>query len=79
MSVWTAIALISVAAIVAGIFTDKGKKKHSDEITKELDEVHARLDALEKDLRDRVETLERIVTNPSDDLKRQFDNLDKVS
>ena len=79
MSMWTAIALISVAAIVAGIFTDKGKKKHSDEITKELDEVHARLDALEKDLRDRVETLERIVTNPSDDLKRQFDNLDKVS
>ena len=79
MSMWTAIALISVAAIVAGIFSDKGKKKHSDEITKELSEVHARLDALEKDLRERVETLERIVTNPKDDLKRQFDNLDKVS
>ena len=79
MSMWTAIALISVAAIVAGIFTDKGKKKHTDEIANELNEIHARLDTLEDDLRERVETLERIVTTPKEDLKRQFDHLDKVS
>jgi len=79
MSMWTAIALISVAGIIAGIFSDKGKRKHTNEIADELGEIHARLDALEKDLRERVETLERIVTNPKEDLKRQFDHLDKVS
>ena len=79
MSMWTAIALISVAGIIAGIFSDKGKKRHSDEILDELKTLHAKVDALEKDLRDRVETLERIITNPKEDLKRQFDHLDKAS
>lgn len=79
MSMWTAIALISVAGIIAGIFSDKGKKRHSDEILAELKALHAKVDALEKDLRDRVETLERIITNPKEDLKRQFDHLDKAS
>ena len=79
MSMWTAIALISVAAIIAGIFTDKGKRKNSDKIAEELNAMHTRLDALEKDLHERVETLERIVTNPKEDLKRQFDHLDKAS
>jgi hypothetical protein len=36
------------------------------------------MDDLEKDLRNRVETLERIVTDSKDDLKRQFDRLDKA-
>jgi uncharacterized membrane-anchored protein YhcB (DUF1043 family) len=76
---WTAIALISVAGIIAGIFSDKGKNKHSKEIADEIDAIRTRLDALENDLRERVETLERIVTNPKEDLKRQFDHLDKVS
>lgn len=79
MSMWTAIALISVAGILAGIFNDKGKKRHSAKISEELKAVHNRLDTLEKDLRQRVETLERIVTNPKEDLKRQFDHLDKAS
>ena len=79
MGMWTAIALISVAGILAGIFNDKGKKRHSAEISKELKAIHVKMDALEKDLRERVETLERIVTNPKDDLKRQFDHLDKAS
>jgi hypothetical protein len=38
-----------------------------------------KLDKLDSDLRDRVETLERIVTDRSEDLKRQFDHLDKAS
>jgi len=76
---WTAIALISVAGIIAGIFNDKGKKRHSNETLDELKDLHAKVDALETDLRERVETLERIVTNPKEDLKRQFDHLDKAS
>ena len=79
MSMWTAIALISVAGIIAGIFGDKGKKRHSDETIDDLNQLHAKVDALENELRDRVETLERIVTNPKEDLKRQFEHLDKAS
>ena len=79
MSMWTAIALISVAGILGGIFRDRGSKNLNKETASELKALGDRLDALETDLRDRVETLERIVTNPKDDLKRQFDHLDKVS
>lgn len=79
MSMWTAIALISVAAIIAGIFSDKDKKRYNKKTLDELNELHAKVDALEKDLRDRVETLERIITNPKEDLKRQFEHLDKAS
>ena len=79
MSMWTAIALIAVASIIAGIFNDKGKKQSSKAVAAELKDIHAKLDAMESNLRDRVETLERIVTNPKEDLKRQFDHLDKAS
>ena len=79
MSMWTAIALISIAGIVAGIFNDKDKKRNNQETNEEITELRAKVDLLEKDLRDRVETLERIVTNPKEDLKRQFDHLDKAS
>jgi uncharacterized membrane-anchored protein YhcB (DUF1043 family) len=79
MSMWTAIALISVAGIVAGIFRDKGNRRHNAETSKELEAMHEKLDALDTELRERVETLERIVTNPKEDLKRQFEHLEKVS
>ena len=79
MSMWTAIALIAIASIVAGIFNDKGKKKNRQETEREIEALQAQLDALESNLRGRVETLERIVTNPKEDLKRQFDHLDKAS
>ena len=79
MSMWTAIALIAIAGIVAGIFNDKGKRRHSAETTKKLKAINDRMDTLEHDLRERVETLERIVTNPKEDLKRKFDHLDKAS
>jgi len=75
---WTAIALISIASIFAGIF-NKGKKRHNEESSNELKELHAKVDALENNLRERVETLERIVTNPQENLKRQFEHLDKAS
>ena len=79
MSMWTAIALISIDGIVAGIFNDKGKRQNSKAVSGELKVIREKLDALENDLRDRVETLERIITNPKEDLKRQFDHLDKAS
>ena len=79
MSMWTAIALIAVAGIIAGIFRDRGKRHHNAEVTKELESMHKKLDALDTELRERVEALERIVTNPKEDLKRQFDHLDKAS
>jgi outer membrane murein-binding lipoprotein Lpp len=72
---WTAIALICVAAIIAGAISDKGKKESGKKLDKEIQALQAKLDALEADLRDRVTTLERIITNPKDDLKRQFDDL----
>jgi uncharacterized membrane-anchored protein YhcB (DUF1043 family) len=76
---WTAIALIAIAGIVAGIFNDKGKRQDNKAITGELKVIHEKLDEMERDLRSRVETLERIVTSPKEDLKRQFDHLDKAS
>ena len=79
MSMWTMIALVSITAIIGGIFADRGKRKHSEQNVEEIRELHAKIDALESNLRERVETLERIVTNPKEDLKRQFDHLDKAS
>ena len=79
MSMWTAITLIVIAGVIGGIFRDRGKRQHSAEIKKELESMHQKLGALDTELRERVETLERIVTNPKEDLKRQFENLEKVS
>jgi len=79
MSMWTAIVIIVIAGIVGGIFSDKNKKRNNKETDAELKRLGDKVDALESDLRHRVETLERIVTNPGEDLKRQFDHLDKAS
>ncbi len=79
MSMWTAIALIAVAGIIAGIFSDKGKRRHNEEIVDDLKKLQAKVNALDNDLRERVTTLERIITNPKEDLKRQFEHLDKAS
>lgn len=75
MSMWSAIALIAIASIFAG----RRQRRHSTEAIDEIKQLHAKIDALGDDLRDRVATLERIVTNPKEDLKRQFDHLEKVS
>ena len=75
MGMWTAIALICVAGIIAGAISDRGKKQSSEKLDKELAAMQDKLDSLEKDLRERVQTLERIVTSPKDGLKRQFDDL----
>jgi len=76
---WTAITLIVIAGIIGGIFRDRGKRHQNAEITKELESMHKKVDALDTEWRDRGETLERIVTNPKEDLKRQFEQFEKVS
>ena len=79
MSMWTAIALISIAGIFAGIFRDRGRRRLNTEVLDELKAIKNKVETLDQDLRERVETLERIVTNPKEDLKRQFDHLDRAS
>ena len=74
MSMWTAIALIAIASIVAGGW----RKRESKEDKETIRQLNDRMDALEQDLGARVETLERIVTDRKEDLKRQFDHLDKT-
>ena len=75
MGMWSAIALICVAGIIAGAISDRGKKQSGERLDKELAAMQEKLDTLEADLSDRVKTLERIVTSPKDDLKRKFDDL----
>ena len=78
MSMWTAIVLITVACIAGEAYRHHTRSKNSNG-GKGLQEVNDRLDHLEAEMRDRIETLERIVTDNKDDLKRQFDILDKAS
>ena len=78
MSMWTAIALIVVAVTAGEAWRNHIKSRNSGANREALDELNNRIDALETEMRDRVETLERIVTDSKDNLKRQFDHLDKT-
>jgi hypothetical protein len=78
MSMWTAIVLIVIAAIAGEAWRHHVKARQSDPDRAGLDELARRLDSVETDLRQRVETLERIVTDSREDLKRQFERLDKT-
>lgn len=79
MGMWTAIALISIAGIFGGAMRRKHERGEDSEISEKLDLLKNQFDDLDRDLRERVETLERIVTDSKVDLKRQFDYLDKAS
>jgi hypothetical protein len=78
MGMWTAIVVIVMAAMAGEAWRHHIKARGSNTNKDALDDLNRRMDELENDLRDRVETLERIVTDSKDDLKRQFDHLDKV-
>ena len=78
MSMWTAIALIVLAAMASEAWRHHVKSRNSGHNRQALDDLNRRIDALETDLRERVETLERIVTDDKADLKRQFEHLDKA-
>jgi ABC-type uncharacterized transport system YnjBCD ATPase subunit len=78
MSMWTAIVLIVIAAVAGEAWRHHSKARQAAPDRDALDRLARRLDALDSDLRARVETLERIVTDSKEDLKRQFDRLDKT-
>lgn len=78
MSMWTAIVLIVIAAIAGEAWRHHIRARQQAPGREALDQLARRLEALESDLRTRVETLERIVTDNKEDLKRQFDHLDKA-
>jgi hypothetical protein len=75
---WSAIALIVIAGIAGEAWRHYIKSRNSGANKEALDGLNNRIDALETEMKDRVETLERIVTDSKDDLKRQFDHLDKT-
>jgi hypothetical protein len=78
MSMWTAIVLIVVAAIAGEAWRHHIRARQTAPNREALERLTQRLDALDADLRQRVETLERIVTDGKEDLKRQFDQLDQT-
>ena len=78
MTMWTAIVLIVLAAIAGEAWRHHIKARHSAPDREALDDLARRLDALDTDLRARVENLERIITDRQENLKRQFDNLGKT-
>lgn len=78
MNMWTAIVLIVMAAMAGEAWRHHVKARSSGADKQEFDRLEQRIAELEDDLRSRVETLERIVTDDKGDLKRQFDHLDKT-
>jgi len=78
MGMWTAIVIVVIAAMAGEAWRNHVKARNSGANKEVLDDLNRRIDELENDLRDRVETLERIVTDDKNDLKRQFDHLDKT-
>jgi len=79
MGMWTMIALIAIVAILAGVFESHSKNKRRAASSEQLDALNERIDNMESELRNRIETLEAIVTDRSSNLKREFDYLDKAS
>lgn len=81
MSMWTGIVFIVALVVFAETWRAHIKAKASDDSSsrQSLDELNERMTAMETELRERIETLERIVTDDKADLKRQFDYLDKAS
>lgn len=78
MNMWTAIVLIVIAAMATEAWRQHTRNRSSGADREALDQLNNRIDVLETELRDRVATLERIVTDDKDDLKRQFDHLDEA-
>ena len=79
MGMWTAITLIVIACVFGEALRKRWEGKADGETAERLDAMEAKIDALDRDLRDRVETLERIVTDRKEDLKREFEYLEKAS
>ena len=78
MNMWAGIvavvAIISIAETIRAHF----KAKNAGAGKAEIETLNKRIENLDAELRNRIETLERIVTDDKADLKRQFDRLDKT-
>ena len=79
MGMWTAITVICIAAIFGEAYRKKHQGSAGKETLEKLDDLAGKIDRVDRELRDRVETLERIVTDRKENLKRKFDHLDKAS
>lgn len=78
MNMWAGIVAIVAMAFLAEIARTYIKTRGSSASKGEMEALHQRMDELNTELRGRIETLERIVTDDKADLKRQFDRLDKT-
>ena len=78
MSMWTAIALIVIAGVLGEAYRNRVKSQQSGINREEVKALKEKVDAIDSELRQRVETLERIVTDSKEDLKRQFDHLGRT-
>jgi len=78
MSMWTAIFLIVAMSLIASTIrhgiSSKARSSESD-----IADLKAEFEAREARLKSRIETLERIVTDSTDDLRREFEELDLAS
>ncbi len=75
MNMWMAIVFIVAIAVAGEAWRHHTRARAASPRQEELDELKRKIDQLNADLRQRVETLERIVTDDKADLKRQYDRL----
>jgi hypothetical protein len=78
MNMWAGIVAVVAIVFLAEIIRTYIKARGAGTSRSEIEALQQRIDELNLELRDRIETLERIVTDDKADLKRQFDRLDKT-
>ncbi len=74
MNLWTFITIVSVTAIVGGIFQTWLKTRQQQNSSEQLSGEQKKQIA---ELEERIKVLEAIVTDSNYDLKREFENLKK--
>ena len=79
MGMWTAITIIAFTALVCGVMKGGKHNRHTKHDREEIENLRRKIDLLDGELRERVETLEKIVTDRKENLRREFDYLDKAS
>ncbi len=80
MNFWTAIVAIVTLACLTSIINawiSQRQNRRDDARNRETDQVSTRLEEMERELRDRIQNLERIVTDDSENLKQQFRDLER--
>ena len=78
MGFWTAIVIIvTLACLTSVINAWLHQRQHRRDTDQREDSVEKRMEALDKELRERIANLERIVTDEQSDLARQFKDLER--